>query len=114
MKNEEEIFAIVKTQFEAIHSWEGCDIDRVNFLQNEHHHIFDVEVRIKQEHDNRDIEYLNMKKNIDEVLENSISKKNRSCEQYAKLIRDAVMKMTGREDVEVIVKEDNGCGAYVR
>ena len=107
------IQAVIKTQFEAFHSWDNCNIKRVDFLKNKHHHIFSVEIKIPQKHDDRDVEYMDTKWLVDEFIENYLKTQNMSCEQYAKQIQNFLIKHFKINKIIVGVFEDNGCGAYV-
>lgn len=105
------IWAIIKTQFEGIHSYPEASGDE-EFLKYPHRHIFHVEVKIEQFHDNRDIEYIAFKHLVIELL-NCYSLNRKSCETIAvELVRLIECKYPNRK-LSVKVLEDNENGAEV-
>ena len=103
-----EVFA--KNQFEATHSWPDCNISEVNYLENEHRHIFHITSFKKVTHDNRDTEFIELKHRIQEYLESNFPFKqlgSMSCEMLAQeLIEEFKLS-------RCIVSEDNENGAEV-
>ncbi len=104
---------IVRTTFEATHSWPECPFEDVKYLKNEHRHIFHVEVEISVNHQDRDIEFIRAKQDIKDFIRRHFEKQyliGKSCEMIAQKIFD---------DCEynceyVSVFEDNENGARVR
>lgn len=56
---------IVKLQVEGTHYWDGCNIAEVNYLANEHRHIFHITAKKEVKHGDRDIEIIKMKHDIE-------------------------------------------------
>lgn len=76
----------INTTFEAIHCWPDCPYPEVDFLQEPHRHIFYVRMRWKVSHNDRDKEFIIMKRRVDEHLSefyNKINLEDASCEDIA-------------------------------
>ena len=59
---------VIKTQFEAIHCWPECPIEEVSFLKYPHRHIFHVKVKWKVIHNDRELEFILMKRKVDQFF----------------------------------------------
>ncbi len=106
-----ETFVIIKTQFSAIHSWEKCPIKEVAFLRNKHRHVFHVTMKIKVNHNDRDIEFIQAKNRLNHWLRANWEQQDlgqMSCEMMAETL------FTFFSDVKSVeVMEDNENGAIV-
>jgi len=60
---------LVKTSFEALHSWPSCNIPEVYFLGNPHHHVFDVVAEVEVQRDDREVEFFVLKSQVDEQID---------------------------------------------
>jgi len=112
--SKERVFVIVKSAFEAVHSWPECPIDEVAFLRHPHRHIFHVTVKIEVSHDDRDVEFIVFKRKVNEYLEAFYSGKDigrESCEMIAKEIISYFSEKYSIHSVSVF--EDNENGAEV-
>ena len=49
---------VLNLAIEGIHFWEGCNIEEVMFLKNEHRHIFYIEIHKEVSNLDRDIEII--------------------------------------------------------
>ena len=130
------VFALIKTQFQAIHQWSDCEIKEVAFLKHPHHHYFNVTVKIQQFHFNRDVEYIDMQLRLDKFISNHLLGINiceyrpdisdvisymgsKSCEMLAEEILSFVANLfvtkegLEKRDIMVGVYEDNRHGAEV-
>ncbi|TFH02544.1 MAG: hypothetical protein E4H14_17555 [Candidatus Thorarchaeota archaeon] len=96
--------------FEAIHNWPGCPFDEVAYLRDPHRHIFHIKAYKRVFHDDRDVEFIMLKHEIERYLKTTYSDGvfgAKSCE------------MLGRELMEkfdlcqVEVSEDNENGAVL-
>jgi hypothetical protein len=101
---------VIKTQFEAIHCWPECPIEEVSFLRTPHRHVFHVTVKWKVEHNDRDKEFILMKRSVTEFCRNVVDNHNndlgrRSCEDIADMIHNAYL-----DACFVSVFEDNENG----
>ena len=72
---------IVKLQVEGVHSWLDCPIEEVSFLTYPHRHIFHITAKKAVTHNDRDIEIIQLKRNIQQYLwQQYPSKFNAVCE----------------------------------
>ena len=104
---------IARLQVEGIHQWADCPLPEVEFLRYPHRHIFHINCEKEVFHDNRDVEFIMMKREIIKYLntkyaDNECLKfKNMSCEMIAKELLDE-FKLVSCE-----VFEDNENGARI-
>lgn len=99
----------VRTEFEGFHFYPNAgEIDpRIKFLENEHRHMFKVEVKISVTHDDRELEFFLVKWALNEFIESG-DQNHKSCEMIARDILDNHLIPnygSGREYV-VVVSED--------
>lgn len=60
---------IVKTQLEALHQWLYVPDEHPSYyLKNLHRHLFQIEMRFKVTHADRDLEFIALKQQIDQYL----------------------------------------------
>ncbi len=103
-------FIVIKTQFEALHNWEGCTIKEVMFLSSPHRHIFHVVVKWQVSHNDREREFICWKRKVNAYIKRKFEGKflkNKSCEAMAE---ELIKKF---EACYVSVFEDNENGAEV-
>ena len=106
---------VVKINVEGIHKWEDCNLIEVGFLKNLHRHIFYITLQKSVDHNNRDIEIIMLKREIESYLNNKFFNQkimthnfnNMSCEDIAE---DLLIKFKANY-VEVL--EDNENGAVI-
>ncbi len=110
---------IVKFDLEGLHSWPTAP-DSYARLRNIHGHLFHFEVYVPIRVDDRQIEFLEFRRQlIAEVLQKFIYEPqlcnfgHRSCEMLAKDISSMVYYMRGIQPSRVVVMEDNFVGAEV-
>lgn len=112
------IYAIIKTQFEGVHSYPEAS-GTEQFLKYPHRHIFHVEVKIEQFHNARDIEYIAFKRWVNTLFEEWEFKGdihylgNQSCETIAEAIAKEITYTYPGRRLMVKVLEDNENGAEV-
>lgn len=102
-------------QFEAVHCWPNCHIEDVSFLRVKHRHMFHVKAFAEVNHDDRDVEFIWLKRMISEWIQRKYQKTEfgyldlgpTSCETIA----TDIMNQFGLVRVEV--NEDNENGAIV-
>jgi len=104
------IWAIIKLQFEGIHKW-GKAPKSVAFLNSPHRHIFHITVFIEQNHTDRDVEYIQMKRFLSTKLSKVRALGTKSCEQVGQEIIHILEKKCPLKALKVKVMEDgeNGC-----
>lgn len=106
------IWAKVTTTFAGTHHWPGCPEDWPHpYLKHPHRHLFRVTVQVEQRHDDRDLEYLVLKDQVESFCRGG-DMQHRSCEMMAGQLADMLLEKHGR-CVRVEVMEDGENGALV-
>lgn len=59
---------IINTSFTATHHWPECPIETQSHLRHPHRHIFHVKMKWEVHHDDRDIEFIEMKRLVDDFI----------------------------------------------
>lgn len=96
-------------QFEGFHKWPDAP-DAVAFLRDRHRHMFHVRVEMTVTHDDRDIEFILLKKKAEQLVQGllqSVETINWSCEKWARELLIALIAN------RVEVNEDGENGAVV-
>lgn len=106
------VMAVVRSRFEATHCWPGAPDGPEAHLRNEHRHEFHVEVRIEQSHDDRDIEYLALKRELHGLLPSG-PQGHLSCEMMARRLLEQLTELYGERAMRVEISEDGENGAIV-
>ena len=117
-------FVWVTFQKEGIHRYPAAATDPklatgdwldVSFLASPHRHIFHFRVEMEVFHDDRDVEFIQLKR----ILENwygdkTLSVDYKSCEMIAKDLFDKIATKWPNRDIRIEVSEDgeNGCRIY--
>ena len=104
-------YIYVKTSFEGFHSYPEAPIN-VEFLRNEHRHIFHVKVYIEVHHNNRDIEFILFKRFLDNVI-NELNKPLGSCEMISDQLYKQISRYYPGRKIIIDVSEDNDNGSYI-
>lgn len=102
-------------QFEAFHCWPNAP-EEVAFLRAEHRHIFHVAAEVEVGHNDRDIEFILMKRHMQSRVEDMLKDlpTRRSCEDMAQwFANDLVNTYQPKGTVRVCVSEDGENGASV-
>ena len=105
------INVIITLSFEAIHCWKNCFIDEVSFLKNPHRHIFHIQIKFPVNHTDRDIEFIQMKRKIQNFLKIKYDGKDigtLSCEDICLEIMNEYPNIN-----YIKVMEDNENGAEI-
>lgn len=103
-----EISIVINFKFEGIHRWEACPYEDVSFLKNQHRHIFYVKVIKNVSHENRDIEIIKFKRELESAYSGIVDLGNKSCEMVA------IEILTRYHCKEVEVLEDGENGANIK
>lgn len=113
---------VVRTQFEGIHCYPDAPKD-VEFLKHPHRHMFYVEAEIEVFHDDRELEFILVKRDLDKFLKGDL--KSASCEMICRTVQQylkrtyplngAQVSITGSNEryVNVSVFEDDENGARI-
>jgi hypothetical protein len=97
-----------QTTFTAFHRWNDAP-GPVSYLRNFHRHVFHVKLYVNTTHNNRDVEFITLKEELDNFLSSWQGKElELSCEQMAEAILNAFP-----EGITCLVSEDGENGAYV-
>lgn len=102
------------TSFEGFHAWENAP-DTVAYLRNRHRHIFHVRAEMHVKHDDRDIEFITLKDDVERTIyylqdiQREVNTETWSCERWAV----ELMKHCEYPLSLVEVSEDSENGAVV-
>jgi hypothetical protein len=99
----------VRTEFEGFHFYPGAGaIDpRIKFLENEHRHMFKVEVKISVTHLDRELEFFLVKWALQDFIKSG-KMNHKSCEMIGSdILNNHLIPYYGsNRSYEVIVSED--------
>lgn len=101
-------FIKVRTEFEGYHFYPGAgEIDsRIKFLENEHRHMFKVEVKISVTHLDRELEFFLVKWSLQNFIKTG-DQNHRSCEMIATdILKNHLLPTYGERYYEITVSED--------
>ena len=96
--------------FEGIHNWPECPFAEVSYLREPHRHIFHIKATKQVQHDDRDVEFIMLKHQIEQYLTDSFPgglMGKTSCEMLAQKL------LIHFDLTSVDVSEDNENGAVV-
>jgi hypothetical protein len=100
----------ITTQFEATHQWKLCPFPEVSFLKDPHRHMFHVRLEKVVHHDDRDVEFIMLKREVTAFVRLSYEGKDlgsMSCEVIAGELMEAF------DACRVEVSEDGENGAIL-
>jgi hypothetical protein len=107
---------IVKLQYEALHNWPGVaemmpEKTHIHFLQYPHRHVFHFTIEKEVTHDDRDIEIIDFKQQIEKYLDKKYKGNfgSQSCEMLAK----EILQVFKCNCVEVLEDNENGGRVYL-
>ena len=109
----------VRFQKEGIHQYpqalDDPNLLDVQFLGHPHRHIFHFEVEVEVFHDDRDIEFILFKRELEALYGDSKSMNidNKSCEMLANDLVSYIENKYPNRDISVSVSEDNENGARI-
>jgi len=110
-----ETFAMVSFRFEGFHQWVDIPSSHTEqYLKDVHRHLFHCRVWVEQFHEDRDVEYIEVKRAIKTFAED-FSRNNLigSCEMFADVLRVFVKTHYRGRRVKVEVVEDGENGAFI-
>lgn len=113
----------VTFQKEGIHKYPGADTDPllatgdeydVSFLGYPHRHIFHFKVAIQVFHNDREIEFIQFKRWLENSFTNGVLQLNyKSCEMICDDLYQMIAHRYPDRDIEITVSEDNENGATI-
>lgn len=100
---------------EGIHQYPAAkDLKGVEFLQHPHRHIFHFKVQIEVFHDDRDLEFILFKRELEALYSSETLQLNhKSCEMLANDIVEYIQTHYPNRDITVSVSEDDENGAVL-
>ena len=108
-------WAKISYRFEGFHHYPNAPA-KVHFLSYPHRHIFHVTVWVEQFHDERDVEYIQFKWEVGEVvsdIQGNQHVESWSCETWASAIGGALGARYPDRRLRIEVLEDGENGALV-
>jgi len=108
---------VVRLQIEGLHCWPNAKnvFPEVGFLADLHRHIFFIELKKQVYHDDRDIEFIMFKRDVQEYLYKSYFDNEKRCHNFShrscEMIAKELLKHFDCDFVSVF--EDNENGAEV-
>lgn len=108
----------VSFQQEGIHKYPAAATDPaladVSFLAHPHRHIFHFYVRMEVFHNDRDVEFILLKRELSSLFSNGVMQCDyKSCEMLAEDLIDYLTKQYPSRKLEVRVFEDDENGAIL-
>jgi hypothetical protein len=113
----------VTFQREGIHKYPGADTDPnlatgdeydVSFLGYPHRHIFHFTVAIQVFHNDRDIEFIQFKRWLENSFRDEVMQLNhKSCEMISDDLYEYIASRYPDRDIEITVSEDGENGATI-
>lgn len=101
-------FIKVRTEFEGFHYYPNAGtIDpKIKFLENEHRHMFKVDIKISVTHLDRELEFFLVKWALQEFIQSG-DQNHKSCEMIATdILNNHLLPKYGERYYEVVVSED--------
>ena len=113
----------VTFQREGIHKYPGADTDPklatgdeydVSFLGFPHRHIFHFNVAIQVTHNDRDIEFIQFKRWLENSFKSGVMQlDHKSCEMICDDLYEFIASRYPNRDIEITVSEDGENGATI-
>lgn len=104
-------FIWVTFQKEGIHKYPDAP-EGVEFLRNEHRHIFHFKVELEVFHDDRDVEFILFKRELENLYSNKALMLNyKSCEMISDDLAFYIRNKYPSRDLIITVSEDGENGA---
>lgn len=113
---EPERFIMVNFQFEFEHRWPEAPPE-VHFLRHKHRHMMHVRVLISVQHNDRELEFIMVKRDLQQWVEKSKGSwpLRTSCEDIAQMLTQYIRHQYGSDRfVQITVLEDGENGAVIR
>jgi hypothetical protein len=112
----------VTFQREGIHCYPAANDDPnlktndeydVSFLGTPHRHIFHFTVAIEVFHNDRDIEFIQFKRWLENLYRNGMELNYKSCEMISDDLFEVIATRYPKRDIEITVSEDGENGATI-
>lgn len=102
----------VTLQQENFHRWKDAP-ESTAFLRESHRHVFHFEVTLEVKHDDREVEFFDLKRFVGVLVHKPELWKNMSCEQIAEMVIVHLNAKYHDRYASVDVSEDGENGATV-
>ena len=103
----------VTFQKEGLHKWpDATNYPGVEFLANEHRHMFHFRVDLEVFHDDREVEFILFKRELEGLYtEGTLQLDYKSCEMMADDLAEQIKTKYPKREIWIEVSEDgeNGC-----
>ena len=86
----------------------------VSFLGHPHRHIFHFKVAIEVFHDDRDIEFIQFKRWLEELYEGELNVDYKSCEMMADDLYEKISARYPSREVHIDISEDDENGCHIQ
>ena len=86
----------------------------VSFLGHPHRHIFHFKVAIEVFHDDRDIEFIQFKRWLEELYEGELNVDYKSCEMMADDLYEKISARYPGREVHIDISEDGETGCHIQ
>jgi hypothetical protein len=107
----------VRFQREGIHCYPAAATDPklkdVSFLANPHRHMFHFEVAIQVFHNDRDIEFIQVKRWLESLYSGTLELNFKSCEMISDDLYEVIASRYPGREVTIKVSEDDENGAVI-
>jgi hypothetical protein len=108
------IYIKVKYEIEGIHRWKDCPFEDVSYLRDYHRHVFCFDVKMEVFQEDRDIEFIRLKKDLETYTKELLDKPvDLSCEAMARLVLEYCQETYGNRHYDIYVSEDNENGGGI-
>jgi hypothetical protein len=114
MKVERKKFIWVTFQREGFHMYPDAP-EGVEFLKSIHRHIFHFRIELEVFHDDRDVEFILFKRELERLYSNAEMELDfKSCEMIAEDLYEYISDKYPGRDLVITISEDgeNGCTCY--
>ena len=107
----------VTFQKEGIHKYPQAatdpNLEDVSFLGYPHRHIFHFTVAIQVFHNDRDIEFIQFKRWLENLYQGTLELNFKSCEMISDDLYEQIASRYPERDIEITVSEDNENGSTI-
>lgn len=101
----------ITTQKEMFHCYPKAP-EEVKFLRNEHRHLFKFKIYLEVYGDNRDVEFIMFKREVEDIINNMFTNlKEKSCEMISNYLHGEIFKLYPDRDMLIEVSEDGENGS---
>ena len=119
MSREETNMIWITFRKEGIHSYPAAltdfDLEDVKFLGHPHRHMFRFKVWIEVFHDDRDIEFIQFKRWLENLYTgNTLQLDNKSCEMVARELNSSISERYPDRENWIEVSEDGENGCFIK